>query len=56
MTNSSRSSVYVNSHIDFLLAINVQSEIIDKNNWLVHLYLAFGIAFLGSLNRDRNAQ
>jgi len=30
MTNSSRSSVYVNGRIDFLLAIKVQSDIIDK--------------------------
>jgi len=30
MTNSSRISVYVKCRIDFLLAINVQSEIIGK--------------------------
>ena len=41
MTNSSRSSVYANGRIDFLQAVNVQSKIIGKNNWLVHLYLAF---------------
>jgi len=29
-------SVYVNGRIDFLPAINVQSEIIGKNNQLVH--------------------
>ena len=37
MTNSNRSQVYVNGHIDFLLVTNVQSEIIGKNNRLVHL-------------------
>jgi len=35
MVSRSRSSVYVNSRIDFLLAVNVQSEIIGKNNWIV---------------------
>jgi len=37
----SRNSVYVNG-IDFLLAINVQSEIIGKSNRLVYLFI-FGV-------------
>jgi len=56
MTNSSRSSVYVNSRIVFLLAVNVQIEVTGKNNRLVHLYLAFGIAISEKLEQDRNTQ
>jgi len=44
MSSTSRSWVYVNGHIDFLPAINVQSEIIGNNNWLVHLHSALGMA------------
>jgi len=37
MMNSSRRSVYVNGRIDFLLAINVHSEIIAKK--IIGLYI-----------------
>jgi len=36
-----------------LLAINVQSEIIGKNNLLVHLYLVFGIAISWKLEQTQ---
>ena len=46
--------MYVNGRIDFLLAINVQSEIFGKK--IIGFYLVFGIAISRKLQQDKNTQ
>jgi len=56
MTNSSRSSVYVNGCIDFLLAINVQSEIFGKKITRSYINMTFCIAISWKLQQDKNTK